>query len=138
MKQVVHEYIRQMWLKGRTLDVGSYDVNGSLRDLFDDYVGVDMREDGLNKIAVYADELQKWNKAYNLVGRNIGLEGIIDLYVDALTPLAIRGIFDAGKEVVDIGSGAGLPGIPLYLLAGPFSLTLVESQRKKNEKSQSR
>jgi len=94
-------------------------------------IGVDMREDGLNKMTVYADELQKWNKAYNLVGRNIGLEGIIDLYVDALTPLAIRGIFDAGKEVVDIGSGAGLPGIPLYLLAGPFSLTLVESQRKK-------
>lgn len=94
-------------------------------------IGVDVREDGLNKMTVYADELQKWNKAYNLVGRNIGLEGIIDLYVDALTPLAIRGIFDAGKEVVDIGSGAGLPGIPLYLLAGPFSLTLVESQRKK-------
>lgn len=94
-------------------------------------IGVEVGEENLNKMVLYADELQKWNKAYNLVGRKMGCEGIIDLYIDALTPLAIRGIFDAGKEVVDIGSGAGLPGIPLYLLAGPFPLTLVESQRKK-------
>ena len=33
--------------------------------------------------------------------------------------------------MVDIGSGAGLPGIPLYMLVGPFPLTAVESQRKK-------
>jgi 16S rRNA (guanine527-N7)-methyltransferase len=94
-------------------------------------IGLEVHEDNLKKMTIYADELQKWNKAYNLVGRKIGLEGLVELYVDAITPLTLRGMFDAGKEVLDIGSGAGLPGIPLYLLAGPFPLVLVESQRKK-------
>ena len=94
-------------------------------------IGIDICDESLERMIAYADELQKWNKAYNLVGRKIGIEGIIDLYVDAMTPLAIKGVFGEGKEVVDIGSGAGLPGVPLYIMAGPFPLTLVESQRKK-------
>ncbi len=88
-------------------------------------------ENNLEKAINYVEELQKWNKAYNLVGRRIGIEGILDLYVDALTPLSVRGLFDGRKEVLDAGSGAGMPGIPLYLMVGPFPLTLVESQRKK-------
>lgn len=94
-------------------------------------MGVIIDETSLEKLARYAEELQRWNKAYNLVGRKIGTEGLVELYVDAITPLSIRGLLDKGKEVLDIGSGAGLPGIPLYLTAGPFPLTLVESQRKK-------
>ena len=93
--------------------------------------GFDVGDRAMQRIAEYGDELRKWNKAYNLVGRKLGDEGIIDLYRDALTPLAIRGLFEGRKEVFDIGSGAGMPGIPLYLVAGPFPLTLVESQRKK-------
>lgn len=92
---------------------------------------METREESLEKIARYGDELRKWNKAYNLVGRKIGTEGLIDLYKDSLSPLSLRGLFKGGKEVLDIGSGAGLPGIPLYVMAGPFPLTLVESQRKK-------
>ena len=94
-------------------------------------IGFEVDDERLEKTEAYLDELQKWNKAYNLVGRRVGTEGLVNLYVDAITPLCIRGLFDGRKEVLDIGSGAGLPGIPLYLLAGPFPLTLVESQRKK-------
>ena len=116
------------------MTVEKNDLNTGLRTAIEraaSKMGVDVCEDCLLKMTAYADELQKWNKAYNLVGRKIGIEGIIDLFVDAVTPLIIGGIFDAVKEVVDIGSGGGLPGIPLYLMAGPFPVTLVEPQRKK-------
>jgi 16S rRNA (guanine527-N7)-methyltransferase len=93
--------------------------------------GFEASEEAMQMMAEYVNELRKWNKAYNLVGRRLGEEGLIDLYKDALTPLSIRGLFEGRKEVLDIGSGAGLPGIPIYLVAGPFPLTLVESQRKK-------
>lgn len=93
--------------------------------------GVEICEESLQKIAVYGDELRKWNKAYNLVGRKTEEEGLEALLKDALSPLSIKGLFGERKEVLDIGSGAGMPGIPLYLLAGPFPLTLVESQRKR-------
>jgi 16S rRNA (guanine527-N7)-methyltransferase len=94
-------------------------------------MGVSFDDAGIDLLIEYAEELRHWNKAYNLVGRNIGSEGIVKLFVDALTPLYIKGLLDGEKEVVDIGSGAGLPGIPLYIAQGPFPLTLVESQRKK-------
>ncbi len=94
-------------------------------------MGVEVPEEAMRKIEAYADEMLKWNKAYNLVGRKLGAEGLVGLFVDAVTPLCIRGLFEDRREVLDIGSGAGMPGIPLYLISGPFSLTLLESQRKK-------
>jgi 16S rRNA (guanine527-N7)-methyltransferase len=94
-------------------------------------MGVEIEERNQLKLNEYAHELQRWNKAYNLVGRRIGIEGLVSLFVDAISPLCIKGLLEEDKEVLDIGSGAGLPGIALYLAAGPFPLTLVESQRKK-------
>jgi len=40
----VYQFVESLRLQGRALDVGSYDVNGSVRELFDEYVGLDMRE----------------------------------------------------------------------------------------------
>lgn len=94
-------------------------------------MGLEIAEPGLDDMVAYAEELQRWNRAYNLVGRRTGVSGMVDLYVDSLTPLCIKGLIDEEKELLDVGSGAGLPGIPLYIAAGPFKLTLVESQRKK-------
>jgi 16S rRNA (guanine527-N7)-methyltransferase len=94
-------------------------------------MGIEASKEGLERITAYALELERWNRAYNLVARRIGVEGFVSLLVDAISPLCIRGLFDERKEVLDIGSGAGLPGIPLYLMVGSFPLTLVESQRKK-------
>ena len=94
-------------------------------------MGAIVEEKALEELKAYTEELMRWNKAYNLVGRKMGTEGVVDIIVDAISPLMIKGLFEGKEEVLDIGSGAGLPGIPLYLLAGPFQLTLVESQRKK-------
>ena len=94
-------------------------------------IGIVVEDKRVDELVKYAEELSRWNKAYNLVGRNLGAEGLASLIVDAISPLCLKGLLKEGKEVIDIGSGAGLPGIPLYLLAEPFSLTLVESQRKK-------
>ncbi len=83
--------------------------------------------------AAYLEELMRWNRAYNLVGRKLTADDLLVLFIDSLTPLVFNELFRQEKvyEYVDIGSGAGMPGIPLYLLGGPFPITLVESQRKK-------
>ncbi|NPV59775.1 MAG: 16S rRNA (guanine(527)-N(7))-methyltransferase RsmG [Actinobacteria bacterium] len=94
-------------------------------------MGLNVEDCKANMLLAYVEELTRWNKAYNLVGRKLGAQGIVDLCVDAITPLCFKELIAPQKEVVDIGSGAGMPGIPLYILAGPFPLTLVESQRKK-------
>jgi 16S rRNA (guanine527-N7)-methyltransferase len=94
-------------------------------------IDVTFDEESLDRLVVYAEELRRWNRAYNLIGRKLDTEGMIGLIVDALTPLSIKGLLEGESEVVDIGSGAGLPGIPLYLVGGRFRLTVVEPQRKK-------
>lgn len=94
-------------------------------------LSIELRQDQLDSAADYLRELIRWNRAYNLVGRRLSFDDLLTLFIDSVTPLAVRGLFGEGKEVVDIGSGAGMPGIPLYLIGGPFPLTLVESQRKK-------
>jgi len=43
MTPQVYEYVKALGLKGKVLDVGAYDINGSVRDLFDNYTGVDAR-----------------------------------------------------------------------------------------------
>ena len=43
MTPAVYEFANSFGLTGKTLDVGSFDVNGSVRELFADYTGVDMR-----------------------------------------------------------------------------------------------
>lgn len=94
-------------------------------------IGIRPDDAAIDCLGAYAEELVRWNRAYNLVGRKIGEGGIVSLIIDSITPLSFKGLLTDQKEVLDIGSGAGLPGIPLYLLAGPFSLRLVESQRKR-------
>lgn len=94
-------------------------------------MGVEVFPERIDASLCYLEELLRWNKAFNLVGRKQGFEGLLTLFLDSATPLLFRNLIGETTEVVDIGSGAGMPGIPLYLLGGPFALTLVESQRKK-------
>lgn len=94
-------------------------------------MGLEVDGERMETLLEYVYELRRWNKAYNLVGRKLGDEGIAELIVDSLTPCAVRGLLGGGKDVLDIGTGAGMPAIPLYIVKGPFSVTLAEPQRKR-------
>lgn len=71
--------------------------------------------------------IEKWNKAYNLTAiRN--REDMVRLHV--LDSLAIVPFIE-GKRVIDIGTGAGLPGIPLAIYLPEIKFTLLDSNAKK-------
>jgi 16S rRNA (guanine527-N7)-methyltransferase len=71
--------------------------------------------------------LEKWNKAYNLTSiRNT--EDMVRLHL--LDSLAIIPFIE-GKHVIDIGTGAGLPGIPLAIYLPSIDFTLLDSNAKK-------
>ena len=71
--------------------------------------------------------IEKWNKAYNLTAIR-DREDIVRLHL--LDSLAIA-TFIKGKRVVDIGTGAGLPGIPLAICLPETEFTLLDSNAKK-------
>lgn len=76
----------------------------------------------------YIDLLRKWGKRINLSSVLSDREIIIKHLLDSLT---VAEFIPPGSRVLDIGTGAGLPGIPLYIHDASLSVTLVESVGKK-------
>lgn len=77
----------------------------------------------------YLDELYAWNERVNLtaVPRQSAWSKHIDEVVDMLSTVAIS----VGATLADVGSGGGVPGIPLALLRSDLQVTLIESDQRK-------
>lgn len=71
--------------------------------------------------------LAKWNRAYNLTSIRDEREMVIRHVLDSLSALP----FLAGQRLLDVGTGAGLPGIPLALFQPERQFTLLDSVGKK-------
>ena len=77
----------------------------------------------------YLLELKKWNKAYNLTGLKKDADIVIKHFLDSL--LYLRALPAGPISVVDVGSGAGFPGIPIKLVRPEIKMYLVEPTGKK-------
>ncbi|BFU89162.1 MAG: Ribosomal RNA small subunit methyltransferase G [Nitrospira sp.] len=79
---------------------------------------------------VYLKHLQLWNQSFNLTGITLDDEIIIKHFVDSLGALRADDI-KVGAKLLDVGTGAGFPGIPLKIARMDLDITLVEPARKK-------
>jgi 16S rRNA G527 N7-methylase RsmG len=86
------------------------------------------KEEKLQKLTLYIEELLKWNKKINLVSRNLKEEDIIKKLI--LPSLIPHKIIKTGEEILDFGAGAGIVGIPLSIIKNKSSFTLLESKTK--------
>ena len=95
-------------------------------------LGRELSSRQLDAFAWYSSELREWNQHFNLTAINdpAGIE--IRHFLDSLTCYLAMSV-SAGDTVVDVGTGAGFPGIPLKILCPKIKLTLVEATRKKVE-----
>ncbi len=86
------------------------------------------KEEKLQKLILYIEELLKWNKKINLVSRNLTEEDIIKKLI--LPSLIPHKIIKNGEEILDFGAGAGIVGIPLSIIKNKSTFTLLESKTK--------
>ena len=81
----------------------------------------------IEQLKAYLELLQRWNKVYNLTAiRNPADMLPLHIY-DSLAVLP----YVRGKAVLDVGSGAGLPGIPLAIMCPDTGVVMLDSNGKK-------
>ncbi len=85
------------------------------------------------KLLAYLALLKKWNRTYNLTAIRDENEMVTQHLLDSLSLLpAIEKSVLAGRRWADVGSGAGLPGIPLAIARPTLEFTLIETVEKKS------
>ena len=96
-------------------------------------LGIDLNPHQLEQFQIYHRELIDWNKKINLTSIIESRETQIKHFLDSLTViLALRHPADIeGLSIIDIGCGAGFPGLPLKITFPSIRLTLLEASIKK-------
>ena len=82
-------------------------------------------------LLAYLGEIAAWNERFNLTSITDAREMVVKHLLDSIVLLS-RFELAPGSSLVDIGAGAGLPGIPLKLVRPDLKLTLLESSAKKS------
>lgn len=82
------------------------------------------------KLAAYFELLLDWNSRINLTAITNEHEVITKHFLDSIAALESN-VFFEGASVMDVGSGAGLPGIPLKICQSDLSVTLLDSLAKR-------
>lgn len=88
---------------------------------------LDLDDGQIQTLLTYVALLQRWNRAYNLTAITAAQEMVARHLLDSLSVLP----YLTGSRFVDVGSGAGLPGIPLAVARPGASVTLLDSNGKK-------
>ncbi|MEE9315960.1 MAG: 16S rRNA (guanine(527)-N(7))-methyltransferase RsmG [bacterium] len=97
--------------------------------------GIELDKDQIGKFLLFLQELQEWNRKFNLTAINDEEEILVKHFIDSLSCLLgiPSKIYQKIRKIIDIGSGAGFPGIPLKIYQPELDITLLEATRKKVE-----
>lgn len=95
-----------------------------------DQLALELPPGGREKLLAYVQLLAKWNRIYNLTAIRTPLEMMTHHVLDSLAVVAHLPIGEAAS-LADVGSGAGLPGIPLAIARPAWRVTVNDSIAKK-------
>jgi len=90
-------------------------------------LGIDVDAQTQTRLLQYLALLHKWNRVHNLTAVREPKKMVTQHILDCLAVL----LYVDGKRLVDVGSGGGLPGIPLALARPQMEVTLLDSNHKK-------
>lgn len=109
--------------------VMDHDLEKRIQDALDT-LGFDMDSCAAGRLARYHAMLCDWNTRMNLTGDADFKAALYRHYLDSLAPLSL-GFFRVDASVIDVGSGAGFPGLPLAIARPDLQVTLLDSLMKR-------
>ena len=89
--------------------------------------GISLTDHQKNQLIAYVDMLHKWNKAYNLTSVRDPNEMLVRHILDSI----VVAPYLKGGRFIDVGTGPGLPGIPLSIVRPEAHFTLLDSLGKR-------
>jgi 16S rRNA (guanine527-N7)-methyltransferase len=93
-------------------------------------LGISLSVEQINTVFIYLTELKKWGRKINLTAIKDDRDIVIKHVLDSLSYL--HGFVAApGLRLLDMGSGAGFPALPIKLACPGISITMVDSVKKK-------
>ncbi|WP_179949570.1 16S rRNA (guanine(527)-N(7))-methyltransferase RsmG [Vibrio aphrogenes] len=105
-------------------------INSALREKLDALLSqttLEVSELQRNQLVGYVVLLDKWNKAYNLTSVRNPMDMLIKHIMDSI----VVSPYLNGERFIDVGTGPGLPGIPLAILNPDYHFTLLDSLGKR-------
>jgi 16S rRNA (guanine527-N7)-methyltransferase len=92
--------------------------------------GITLTSEQVSQFAMYARELVEWNTRVNLTAITESEAITVRHFLDSLSVVAALN-YSSGLRVIDVGTGAGFPGLPLKIIYPDLRLTLLEATGKK-------
>lgn len=92
--------------------------------------GVELDEKALERFDIYARLLVEWNEKINLTAITEPDEIVIKHFVDSITVFNAIDIPE-GAKIIDVGTGAGFPGVAMLITRPDLKMTLMDSTNKK-------
>ncbi len=93
-------------------------------------IGVDLGEYGADRFDSYAERLVRWNEHVNLTAITEPDDIVIKHFIDCLYIMKYVA-FKKDEKLVDVGTGAGFPGMPLLIANPDLDVTFVDSMEKR-------
>lgn len=93
-------------------------------------IGIDLGDYGADRFDTYAERLVRWNKHVNLTSITEPDEIVIKHFIDCLYITKFVDFKD-GERLVDVGTGAGFPGLPVLIAKPTLEVTFVDSLGKR-------
>ncbi|MGE4283127.1 MAG: 16S rRNA (guanine(527)-N(7))-methyltransferase RsmG [Clostridia bacterium] len=93
-------------------------------------LNIDLSDAQINKFLIFKNVLIEWNKKMNLTAIEDEGEIIVKHFLDSISCMTTN-IFKPRCKVIDVGTGAGFPGIPLKLVDDTIEMTLLDSLNKR-------
>jgi 16S rRNA (guanine527-N7)-methyltransferase len=93
-------------------------------------LGLDLTGVQADAFGAYLHELKRWGRAYSLTSLKTDEDIIVKHFIDSC--LYLKALPADVHSVADVGSGAGLPGLPLKIMRPELEVFLIESSSKKS------
>lgn len=91
-------------------------------------INIEINENKIDMFYLYMQELLEWNKKINLTAIEDENEIILKHFIDSLT---VQKYIKNSQNIIDIGTGAGFPGIPLAIVNEKSNIVLLDSLNKR-------